>query len=80
MRKNRERRVDVDGNLLIFVRNNKDGYFTGNTVKDNNLTSGFSAADRGTNATDGINICRGPLTPMPSSGERALATATHSQR
>ena len=59
-------RVDVDTNLEagIFVRNNKDGYIaiTGNTVKDNNLTSGEGfPADRGTNATDGIevNICRG---------------------
>lgn len=59
-------RVDVDTNLEggIFVRNNKDGYIaiTGNTVKDNNLTSGVGfPADRGTNATDGIevNICRG---------------------
>ena len=57
-----------DSNLEggIFVRNNKDGYIaiTGNTVKDNNLTSeeGFPA-DRGTNATDGIevNICRGGI-------------------
>lgn len=60
-------RVDVDTNLEagIFVRNNKEGYIaiTGNTVKDNNQTSGTgfptSRADR--NAADGIevNICRG---------------------
>ena len=60
-------RVGVDTNLEagIFVRNNKDGYIaiTGNTVKDNNHTSGIgyptSRDDR--NAADGIevNICRG---------------------
>ncbi|QPN69237.1 right-handed parallel beta-helix repeat-containing protein [Synechococcus sp. CBW1108] len=59
-------KASEDSNLEagIFVRNNKDGYIaiTGNTVKDNNLTSGVGfPADRGTNATDGIevNICRG---------------------
>ena len=61
-------KASEDSNLEggIFVRNNKDGYIaiTGNTVQDNNLTSGegFPAA-RGTNATDGIevNICRGGI-------------------
>jgi len=59
-------KASQDSNLEggIFVRNNKDGYIaiTSNTVKDNNLTSGEGfPADRGTNATDGIevNICRG---------------------
>ena len=55
-------RLQLEGG--IFVRNNKDGYIaiTGNTVKDNNLSSGEGfPADRGTNVTDGIeaNICRG---------------------
>ena len=60
-------RVGVDTNLEagIFIRNNNDGYIaiTGNTVKDNNHTSGIgyptSRDDR--NAADGIevNICRG---------------------
>ena len=61
-------KASQDSNLEggIFVRNNKDGYIaiTGNTVKDNNLTSGEGfPADRGTNATDGIevNICRGGI-------------------
>ena len=59
-------KASEDSNLEagIFVRNDKDGYIaiTGNTVKDNNLTSGVGfPTDRGTNATDGIevNICRG---------------------
>jgi parallel beta-helix repeat protein len=59
-------KASEDSNLEagIFVRNNKDGYIaiTGNTVKDNNLDSGVGfPAERGTNATDGIevNSCRG---------------------
>lgn len=59
-------KASEDSNLEggIFVRNDKDGFIsiTGNTVKDNNLTSGEGfPADRGTNSTDGIevNICRG---------------------
>lgn len=59
-------KASEDSNLeaSIFLRNNKDGYIaiTGNTVKDNNLDSGVGfPAERGTNATDGIevNICRG---------------------
>lgn len=59
-------RASEDSNLEagIFVRNDTDGYIaiTGNTVKDNNLTSGVGfPVDRGTNSTDGIelNICRG---------------------